>query len=191
MTRHALWTLTGVSLLAAALGCSMGAATRATVPASTSVAVAADRPKGSYLPAHHFKLEIDGVIVGGFKTLAITLDGETAEGIEQILALEAQARKRPGPARYSHIVLKQGFVAEANLAVKPADGQPAQRKSGSVIYLDRAGAEVLRYQLSDVTLHPETIVVDEHADAALLTGLTFEAGSVQRTVFRPARGEVK
>lgn len=87
--------------------------------------------KGDYLPAHNFKLEIDGVIMGGFKEIS---------GIE-----EAESAKS-GTGNHT-IVFKRGFVNDASLLdwnKKVLSGK-TDRKSGSVIYLDREGKEVLRY----------------------------------------------
>lgn len=55
--------------------------------------------------------------------------------------------KRAGKAKYKNIVLKRGFVNDASLIewYKKTLAGTTDRKSGSVIYLDREGGEVSRY----------------------------------------------
>jgi phage tail-like protein len=119
--------------IALALGCAATAPVDAPAPAPGAIAEATSAHAGDYLPAHTFKLEIDGVIVGGFK------EGYR-DGDDPI------THKRPGKAKYKNIVLKRGFVADADFAswLDAAAKDPAYRKSGSVIYLDRESGEVVR-----------------------------------------------
>lgn len=59
-------------------------------------------------------------------------------------------RYRPGRPVYGNITLKRGFTGDRQLADwyrAAVAGQPEARKSGSLIYLDRSGAEVLRVNL--------------------------------------------
>ena len=86
--------------------------------------------KGDYLPAHNFKLEIDGVIVGGFK---------------EISGLESETERRAGAVKYKNIVLKRGFIADPSLTEWLGAGAKAERKSGSVIYCDSATDKSVRY----------------------------------------------
>lgn len=128
--------------LLTAFGCAAHTASQAP-DASYHVAAAADAasadgstsqwPLLDVLPAHQFKLEIDGVIVGGFKEAY--KDGD-----------DPITHKRPGKAKYKNIVLKRGFVADPALLdwYKAVLAGKTERKSGSIIYLDREGNEVLR-----------------------------------------------
>lgn len=101
--------------------------------------------KGDYLPAHNFKLEIDGVISGGFKEIS-GLESEV-EIIEYKDGDDPVTRKRAGKVKYKNIVLKRGFVRDGSLLewYRMVLAGTTDRKSGSIIYLDRAGGEVLRY----------------------------------------------
>jgi|GEM_PF-309205 len=108
---------------------------------------AVGKHKGDYLPAHNFKIEIDGVISGGFKEIS-GLESEI-EVIEFQNGDDPLIRKRPGRVKYSNIVLKRGLMDEADELrqwYKQVLAGKTERKSGSIIYLDRAGAEVLRYK---------------------------------------------
>jgi phage tail-like protein len=162
MPRLTLSAVTGLSLLLAALGCSTTASSQAPAARPEAVSAAAIRAvgkhKGDYLPAHNWKIEIDGVLVGGFKDMALDIDGKPAAGFKEIVGLESEievvefkdgddaiTHKRAGKAKYKNITLKRGFVADDSLLAWFEGGEKAERKSGSIIYLDRAGQEVLRY----------------------------------------------
>ncbi len=88
--------------------------------------------KGDYLPAHNFKLEIDGVIMGGFK---------------EVSGIEAPATTAEGGSKHPNVVLKRGFVNDASLLqwYRKMEAGQTDRRSGSVIYLDGAGKETKRY----------------------------------------------
>ena len=96
--------------------------------------------KGDYLPAHNFKLEIDGVVVGGFKEVSGIEDGK----MEADSATEAG---RAGKAKYKNIILKRGFVNDTSLFdwSKKVSAGATDRKSISIIALDRDGKETMRY----------------------------------------------
>lgn len=153
MTRTTLAGLTGLALAITALGCSAASISPAPevqkAPVATTAIRAVGKHKGDYLPAHNWKIEIDGVIVGGFKEVS-GLESEV-EVIEFKDGDDSLTHKRPGKAKYKNIVLKQGFIADDHLdAWFKAEGEaPTERKSGSVIYLDREGQEVLRYTFSE------------------------------------------
>lgn len=100
---------------------------------------------GDYLPAHNFKIEIDGVIQGGFKEIT-GLESEV-EVIEYKDGDDPVIRKRAGKAKYRNIVLKRGVVSDASLLhwFQSVLAGKTDRKSGSIIYLDREGNEVVRY----------------------------------------------
>lgn len=150
MTRYALAGMTGLALALTALGCAAAATSPEPGAQKAAVTTAAIRSvgkhKGDYLPAHNWKIEIDGVLVGGFKEVTgVDADGRVVEfkdGDDPI------THKRAGKAKYKNITLKRGFVADDGLEAwfTPEGQAPTERKSGSVIYLDRAGAEVLRFE---------------------------------------------
>lgn len=138
--------------------------------------------KGDYLPAHNWKIEIDGVIVGGFEEV-IGLEEELAEfrnGDDPI------THKRAGKTKYKNIVLKRGFVNDASLL----DGLSGstERKSGSVIYLDRAGNEVLRASFFEAW--PCRAALEAGAPGLQVVA-ELELPITETVVFRPHRGEVK
>ena len=112
------------------------------IPAAHGAIRAVGKHKGDYLPAHNFKIEIDGVISGGFKEVT-GLESEI-EVIEFKDGDDAITHKR---VKYGNIVLKRGVMTEDELRewYKKELAGTTDRKSGSVIYLDRAGQEVLRY----------------------------------------------
>lgn len=135
MPRYLLPTLTALLLAA---GCAGHTATQAPAPVHVAAAPGADGSTSQWpvlevLPAHPFKLEIDGVLIGGFKEAY--KDGD-----------DPITHKRPGKPKYKNIVLKRGFVADPSLLdwYKTVLAGKTERKSGSIIYLDREGSEVLR-----------------------------------------------
>jgi phage tail-like protein len=132
---HRLTLLTASALLLAAVGCAGQATNESAVSPSFHTAAIRSFSKayGDYLPAHNFKLEIDGVLVGGFEQAY--KDGD-----------DMLTHKRPGKPKYQNIVLKRGFVADPALLewTKAALDGKVERKSGSIIYLDREGNDVLR-----------------------------------------------
>ena len=104
---------------------------------------AESKHKGDYLPAHNFKLEIDGVTVGGFKEVS----GLESEGERTAQVASSTVNNRPGRTKYSHIILKNGLIKSDIIdAWRKAvmDGK-VDRKSGSVIYLDKTDKEIARY----------------------------------------------
>ncbi len=101
--------------------------------------------QGDYFPMANFKLEIDGVIQAGFKEVS-GLESET-ETIEYQDGDDGTVRRRPGPTKYQNIVLKRGFINDPALLewYKKVTEGVTEKKSGSVIVLDRAGQEAMRY----------------------------------------------
>ncbi|MCM8832235.1 MAG: phage tail protein, partial [Candidatus Omnitrophica bacterium] len=96
--------------------------------------------QGDYFPmAAQFKVEIDGVTMAVFKEVE-GIDIET-EVIEYQDGNDIILRKRPGRTKYSNIVLKRGFNADPTLRewYKKVVKGVTERKSGSIIVLDRAG----------------------------------------------------
>jgi phage tail-like protein len=94
----------------------------------------------------NFLVEIDGIAraafsdVSGFDT---TIDvTEYREGGEN-----TTPRKLPGQAKYSNIVLKWGLTTDRELydwVLQTVQGD-IQRKNGSIVALDSAGNEVVRW----------------------------------------------
>jgi phage tail-like protein len=94
----------------------------------------------------NFLVEIDGIAraafsdVSGFDT---TIDvTEYREGGEN-----TTPRKLPGQAKYSNIVLKWGLTSDRELydwVLQTVQGD-IQRKNGSIVALDSAGNEVVRW----------------------------------------------
>ena len=98
-----------------------------------------------HLGSHKFKVEIEGVTVGAF-TAVEGMEAKTdviiyADGDDMIV------RKRPGRTTFSNIVLKRGFINTDELWnwYKAVMDGKVERKAGSVIILDEAGNEIMRY----------------------------------------------
>jgi len=99
----------------------------------------------------NFLIEIDGVVQGGFSEASgLTTDSniiEYREGNEQ----HGTTRKLPGLIKYNNIVLKRGWTQDKSLwewRKKVIDGK-AQRTSGSVVVLDEARNEALRWNFRE------------------------------------------
>ena len=102
-----------------------------------------------FLPAN-FRVEIDGVALGDVKEVS-GIESEV-EVIEYRDGDDPVMHKRPGRVKYGDITLKRGFVNDPSFDplrewYKKVLAGTTDRKSGSVIYLDRAGKEVMRYNL--------------------------------------------
>ncbi len=100
---------------------------------------------GDHLGHFNFKIEIDGVVQAGFQEVS-GLESET-EVIEYKDGDDITVRKRPGRTKYSNLTFKRGFANtpefwEWRRAV--INGMTA-RKSGSVIVMNDAGEETMRY----------------------------------------------
>lgn len=93
----------------------------------------------------NFKVEIDGVTVGGFKSVD-GIESET-EVIEYQDGDDMVIHKRPGRTKYSNIVLKRGFINNNDLWQWYQDVTKGKniRKSISVIITKRDGSEAGRY----------------------------------------------
>ena len=96
--------------------------------------------------AFNFLVEIDGITRAAFRECS-GLDS-TQDPIEYREGGEAlTTRKLPGLVKYSNISLKRGITDDAELWEwrKTAMEGKVQRKNGSIILLDEAGAEKLRW----------------------------------------------
>lgn len=116
---------------------ALGAKTRAPAPT---------RPTGDYLPAHNFSLEIEGVTMGRF----VGVVGGAIDPVEYRNGDDPITHRRPGKAKFKNIVMRVGEESSPALRAwyeKVLAGK-TERKSGSVVYLDREGNEVLRVNLS-------------------------------------------
>jgi phage tail-like protein len=99
----------------------------------------------------NFLIEIDGVVKGGFSEASgLTTDTnmiEYREGAEQ----QGTTRKLPGLMKYNNIVLKRGWTKDKSLWTwrkKVIDGK-TQRNSGSIVLLDEARNEALRWNFRE------------------------------------------
>ncbi|HZI62409.1 MAG TPA: phage tail protein [Pyrinomonadaceae bacterium] len=99
----------------------------------------------------NFLIEIDGVVKGGFSEASgLTTDTnviEYREGAEQ----NGTTRKLPGLMKYNNIVLKRGWTKDKSLWAwrkKVIDGK-TQRNSGSIVLLDEARNEALRWNFRE------------------------------------------
>lgn len=99
--------------------------------------------------AFNFRLEISGIDMGSFR--AATGLGVSIEVIRFREAGNKQVvRHLPGQVTYEPVTLHYGFVKPKrdifNWLMQPLSGV-VERRSVSIIQLDNAGAEVLRYNL--------------------------------------------
>lgn len=99
-------------------------------------------PFGNY----NFLVEMDGITRAAFQEVSgfdSTIDViEHREGGEN-----TTPRKLPGMTKYSNIVLKWGITDDQQLYLwhrQAVEGR-VERKNGSIVLLDRAGAEVARW----------------------------------------------
>lgn len=139
------------------------------------------RHHGDSLPTHGVKIEIGGVIAGGFKE--ITGLASELEVIEFKDAADPITHKRPGKARYKNIVLKRGLVSDASLLefYKNVLAGSTDRKSGSIIYLDREGSEVARYNLFEAwPCRWKAPELNAFSDTPLVEELELAVGRVER-----------
>jgi phage tail-like protein len=94
----------------------------------------------------NFLVEIDGIAQAAFHEVSgldSTIDViEHREGGDNLTP-----RKLPGMTKYANVVLKWGTTDSADLYTwhREAVKGNVQRKSGSIVLLDRAGAEKLRW----------------------------------------------
>lgn len=97
----------------------------------------------------NFKVEIEGVTTAAFKEC----DGLTAETtvITGQSGLSLIERKRPGRTKYANLVLKRGYLNNADLwnwRKQVLDGK-VQRRSGAIILCADDGTEVMRFNFFD------------------------------------------
>jgi len=99
----------------------------------------------------NFLVEIDGMTVAAFKQVS-GLGSET-EVIEYRAGSDKAntVRKLPGLTRYANIVLKRGVTKDAQLWNwrKTVEQGIADRRNGSIVLLDEARSEILRWHFSN------------------------------------------
>ena len=100
--------------------------------------------------AFNFRIEIGGITLAAFSEVS-GLESET-EVIEYRTGTEGNAvRKLPGLTKHANIVLRRGVTQDAELwnwRKTVEDGQ-VDRRNGSIVLLDDARTEVLRWNFSD------------------------------------------
>jgi phage tail-like protein len=101
--------------------------------------------KGDPIGSYNFKVEIDGVTAGAFKTV----DGLacTVEVIEYQDGDDLKLRKRPGRHKYGDITLKKGYIHNTQLEewwTNTIQGK-YDRRSISVVLFDNIGKEIVRW----------------------------------------------
>jgi phage tail-like protein len=105
------------------------------------------KTQGDFNLAHRFSVEIDGVVVGGIHTVE-GLDDEH-EVVEYADGDDITTRFRPGRQKKGRVKLVRDFSATReffNWRKTVIDGK-VERKSVSVIVLNDAGEEAMRYNL--------------------------------------------
>lgn len=94
----------------------------------------------------NFLVELDGLEVAGFTEVGgLTAESDVIEYREG--ADEPTMRKLPGLLKYSNVTLKRGYTQNTELwewRKTTLDGK-TQRRDGSIILLDEARQEVLRW----------------------------------------------
>jgi phage tail-like protein len=99
----------------------------------------------------NFRVEIDGIAGSGFLQVS-GVEAEVAvidyrSGNDRIAAV----RKLPGEAKFSNLVLKRGLTSDLSLwnwMQQTLEGQ-VSRRNMSVVLLNDAGEEVLRFNFRD------------------------------------------
>jgi phage tail-like protein len=94
---------------------------------------------------HRFNVEIDGVTAAAFSEVS-GLDS-TTDVIEYRTGGDPVIRKLPGLHRFGNITLKRGLTKDRSLwewRVSVVEGR-VQRRNGSIILLNAAGEDVLRF----------------------------------------------
>jgi phage tail-like protein len=106
------------------------------------------RPKIDYVGAFNFRLEIDGVTAGAFRSVSgLKTETEIFEFREG--GDNARVRKLVGPTRTGNIILKKGYLATDDLwkwRKEISDGVGGiKRKSISIVMNDDNGSEICRW----------------------------------------------
>jgi phage tail-like protein len=102
-------------------------------------------PRHDPYKAFNFRVEIDGMTAAFTEVSGLESEVEAIDYREG--GEESRVRKLPGLRKYSHIVLKRGLTADADLwnwHKQVLDGN-IHRRNGSVIVLDDQGQERVRW----------------------------------------------
>jgi phage tail-like protein len=98
----------------------------------------------------HFRLEIDGIKAAAFSECSgLTSDVDVVE--YRTGGETGSPRKLPGLRKYANIVLKRGITKDRELwdwYKTVLDGN-VQRKAGSIVLMDDAGKDVLRWNFRE------------------------------------------
>ena len=107
-------------------------------------------PRKDPYRVYNFRVEIDGIDRGGFREcsgLDLAQDPiEYREGTDSLTS-----RKLPGMVKYSNISLKWGISDDTQLwewLGKSSEGK-VERKNGSIILMDDAGEEKMRWNFRE------------------------------------------
>jgi len=162
-------------------GTVLGAAKDA--PGSAAAVPAAGKGKGDSAPAHNFKIEIDGVISGGFKEIT-GLESEV-EVIEYRSGDDALTRKRPGAVKYQNVIIKVDATDPVAKALAEWYQQVASgkdiRKQISIIVYDRDNKEVARYNLFEAwPCRWKAPELNSHSDSYAVEEIEFVVERVER-----------
>jgi len=152
-------------------------------PPDAPAASASGKSKGDYLPAHTFKIEIDGVISGGFKEIS-GLESEV-EVAEYKDGSDPITRKRPGRTTYSNIIMKLDATDPATREVVAWYNQEAAgkgvRKNMSIIVFNRDDKEVARYNLFEAwPCRWKAPELNSHSDTFIIEEIEFVVEKVER-----------
>lgn len=138
------------------------------------------KTQGDFNLSNRFNLEIDGVIVGGFKQVS-GLESETERMTHNASSTETN---RPGRTKYSHIILRNGIIKSDTInAWRKAvlDGK-TELKSGSVIFLDKDGKETGRQNFFEAwPVKWKAPELNAASDMRAIEELDLEVGGVNQT----------
>jgi phage tail-like protein len=111
--------------------------------------VPTEQPKYPH-PAAFFRIEVQGLTVGGFSECAgLQVETEVEEHREG--GLNEYSHKLPKGSKYGTITLKRGFINSDDLwnwNEKVVAGVANQRKDISIILTDRQGQDICRWNVS-------------------------------------------
>jgi phage tail-like protein len=121
-----------------------------------------------------FALELKGVELARFQAVSgLSWETEVVEFKDTTITGKVTIRKRPGQTKYGDVTLKRGLSANAALLdwyKSVLDGK-VERKDGSVVVYDMAGAEVDRWNFergwpskwsaSDLDASSDSVMIEE------------------------------
>jgi len=104
-----------------------------------------DRREFDHIASYNFRVEIEGITTASF------LEVEGLESITGVMRTkngdDLTRRNQPGQTTYANLILRRGFTDGADLLTwrSRVIAGDIQRKSGSIIILDEAGREIMRF----------------------------------------------